>query len=232
MNKNSAIGVFLVTILGGALLVYTGSRNADFINQTFSGGNQIMAYFGLAAIDGGLVAWVLVYLHGARGGKQRALSFLMVLVSLVAVAVTMAADTFLHSGQNGVTGKVSQDTAATSIWFVVIVIALNIIGTVFFHMFDPAHLKRQMEEEIEEHIQAKELEWMRANGESLAAETAPIRAANWQQTRRAQLLQGMNHSQPQSHDVQPQPRKNVTPAADGAVDYYNYEPAPPHQPQV
>jgi hypothetical protein len=47
------IGVLLVTLLGGALLVYSASRSLDFIELTLPDDRKILAYFGLAALAGG-----------------------------------------------------------------------------------------------------------------------------------------------------------------------------------
>jgi hypothetical protein len=56
------IGALLVTVLGGALLVYSATRSLDFIELTLPEDRKILAYFGLAALDGGIVAWLLSYL--------------------------------------------------------------------------------------------------------------------------------------------------------------------------
>ena len=67
------IGALIVTLLGIVLLVYSATRSLDFIMLTLPPERQIMAYFGLAALDGGLIAWLLSYLYGSRGGWQRAI---------------------------------------------------------------------------------------------------------------------------------------------------------------
>jgi hypothetical protein len=56
------IGALLFTVLGAALLVYSATRSLDFIELTLPEDRKILAYFGLAALDGGLIAW-LVVLH-------------------------------------------------------------------------------------------------------------------------------------------------------------------------
>ena len=62
------IGVLFITVLGGALLIYSATRSLDFISLTLPKDRQVLAYFGLAALDGGILAWLLSYLYGSRGG--------------------------------------------------------------------------------------------------------------------------------------------------------------------
>lgn len=91
------IGMLLVTILGGALLVYSATRSLDFIELTLPEDRKILAYFGLAALDGGLIAWLLSYLYGSRGGWQRAISILMVCVDVIGAVSMFTLDTLYNA---------------------------------------------------------------------------------------------------------------------------------------
>jgi hypothetical protein len=76
------LGILTVLVLGFILLVYSATRSLDFIRLTLPADRAILAYFGLAALDRGLVAWLLSYLYGSRGW-QRVIAFVMILVDLV-----------------------------------------------------------------------------------------------------------------------------------------------------
>jgi hypothetical protein len=97
------IGVLLMTVLGGALLVYSATRSLDFIELTLPPDRKILAYFGLAALDGGLIAWLLSYLYGSRGGWQRAVSILMVCVDAAGAIAMFTFDTLYNTGKAGMT---------------------------------------------------------------------------------------------------------------------------------
>ncbi len=50
------LGQISATVLAGLLLVYSATRSLDFISLTLPADKQILAWFGLAALDGGLIA--------------------------------------------------------------------------------------------------------------------------------------------------------------------------------
>jgi hypothetical protein len=50
------ISSLAVLFLGAALLVYSASRSLDFISLTLPPDRKILAWFAIAALDGGLVA--------------------------------------------------------------------------------------------------------------------------------------------------------------------------------
>ena len=87
-----SLGSFLVTGLGLALLIYTAARSLDFIGLTLPPDKQILAIFGLAALDGGLVFWLISFMYSSHG-KQRPIGLVMVIVDFVGIVCLFTLDT-------------------------------------------------------------------------------------------------------------------------------------------
>jgi hypothetical protein len=182
------IAILLVTILGGALLVYSATRSLDFISLTLPADKQILAYFGLAALDGGLVAWLLSYLNGSRGAWQRAISILMVCVDVVGAIGMFTLDTLYNAGKNGMTKAMTPEEMTNAILALSAIIALNIIATVAHHITDPDKLREQAEEEAFAKVEDATLKQISKNADTLAANLAPIMASDWQRQTEARYM--------------------------------------------
>ena len=182
------IGVLLVTILGGALLVYSATRSLDFISLTLPADKQVLAYFGLAALDGGLVAWLMSYLNGSRGAWQRAISILMVLVDVVGAIAMFTLDTLYNTGKAGMTKAMTPEEMTTAVLGLSGIIALNIIATIAHHITDPEKLREQAEEEAFAKVEDAALKQIAKNADTLAAQLAPVMAADWQAQTQAKYL--------------------------------------------
>lgn len=195
------IGGLIVTLLGVALLVYSATRSLDFISMTLPQDRQILAYFGLAALDGGLVAWLLSFLYGARGW-QRAIALLMVIVDTLGAIAMFTLDTLFNTGQAGMTTALSADTLQVAILALSAVIALNIAATIANHILDPDNLRAMAEEEATDKIDDEEIKQIKDNAAALAAEVAPVRARAWQDNKRAKYLNLLGPSNNQKQQVQ------------------------------
>lgn len=182
------IGMLLVTILGGALLVYSATRSLDFIELTLPEDRKILAYFGFAALDGGLIAWLLSYLYGSRGGWQRAISILMVCVDVVGAIAMFTLDTLYNTGKAGMTKAMTPEEMTSAVLGLSGIIALNIIATVAHHITDPDKLREQAEEEAFSKVEDATLKQISKNADQLAAGLAPIMAADWQAQTQARYM--------------------------------------------
>jgi len=203
------IGVLLVTILGGLLLVYSATRSLDFISLTLPADKKILAYFGLAALDGGLVAWMLSYLNGSRGAWQRAIAILMVIVDVIGAITMFTMDTLYNSGQNGMTKAMTPEAITNAILALSGIIALNIIATVAHHITDPDKLREQAEEEAFAKVEDATLKQISKNADTLAAQLAPVMAADWQAQTQARYMSYVGTGKLPPIDVTSQ---DVTPA--------------------
>lgn len=181
------------TALAVLLLIYSATRSLDFISLTLPPNRQILAWFGLAALDGGLIAWTLAYLHGAKGW-QRPIAFGMVIVDLLGAIGMFTLDTLYNSGANGMTVTLTQEEIFYAVLALSGVIGLNIAATVATHLMSPEALKQQAEEEADDKIETATLEKITQNADTLAAEVAPIVAADWVSKKRAQHMAKVDSS--------------------------------------
>jgi hypothetical protein len=182
------IGILLVTILGGALLVYSATRSLDFIQLTLPADKQILAFFAIAALDGGIIAWTLSYLNGSRGAWQRSISILMVIVDTLGAIAMFTLDTLYNTGKSGMTKAMSSEEVTTAVLALSGIIALNIVATIAHHITDPDKLREQAEEEAFAKVEDATLKQISKNADSLAAQLAPVMAADWQTQTQAKYL--------------------------------------------
>jgi hypothetical protein len=187
------LGQISATLLAGLLLVYSATRSLDFISLTLPADKQILAWFGLAALDGGLIAWTLTYLYGAKGW-QRPIAFGMVVIDLFGVVAMFTLDTLYNAGANGMTGGLTENQIFWSVVGLSGVIGLNIAASVASHLMSPEALRAQAEEEADDKIETATLKQITSNADTLAAEVAPIVAADWVNKKRVQHMANIGNT--------------------------------------
>lgn len=200
------IGSLVVTLLALALLVYSATRSLDFIELTLPADNKILAWFGLAALDGGLIAWALAFQYGSSGW-QRPVAGLMVLVDFIGVVAMFTLDTLYNTGQAGLTAVMSADDIRSVVLALSGIIAANIGATVAHHLAEPGKLRAMAEEEALDKISDAVLKQISQNADGLAAELSPKIAADWSDRVRANLTSGMTGNMVTlAADTQPVPQ--------------------------
>jgi hypothetical protein len=182
------IGKILITILGLALLVYSATRSVDFISMTLPADRQIMAYFGLAALDGGIIVWLMAFMYGSHGGAQRGISILMVGVDFVGAVAMFTADTILNTGEAGLTGRIDKESMLTFVVVLSLIIALNIGAGLAHHITDPDHMRKMADEEAHGKIEDQARNMVSKQADQLAAELAPVIADHWMAQTRAKYM--------------------------------------------
>lgn len=213
------IGGLLVTILGLLLLVYSATRSLDFIMLTLPQDRQILAYFGLAALDGGLICWLLAYLYGSHGGWQRGISLLMILVDLGGAVAMFTLDTLYNTGKAGMTSALSPEQLQTAVLGLSGVIALNIAATIAHHLTDTDKLREQAEEEAFSRVEDATLKQISSNAEQLAAHVAPMLAADWIQNTQARYLANLGTGQiPTARNIIDAKSQDLAPALPVATE--------------
>ncbi len=173
------LGQLLATALGVLLLIYSASRSLDFVEMTLPADKQILAYFALAALDGGILAWLLSHLYGSNGSWQRAISLIMIIVDFIGAVAVFTADTLYNTGKAGLTTTLDPGTINTIVLALSGVIAMNIAATIAHHLLDPETQKRAAEEEARAQIEDEALELIQQNSKQLAKELAPQIASTW-----------------------------------------------------
>lgn len=172
MNRKS--GDILLLVIGGLLLGYTAFRSMDILRSTLPADAQVLAYIGLAGLDGGLLAWVLYLRHSARGDVQRAVSMFMVVVELAGVALTSIGDSLLHS-----VGAAMPEYVLTAVtWGVPAIIVINIVAITVVHLSDPGAQIENAKRQLEDEVQRQVAEQLRANMAQIAAQVTPSAAAH------------------------------------------------------
>lgn len=212
-----AIGSILVTLLGLALLIYSAARSLDFISMTLPPDKQVLAWFGLAALDGGLLFWMLNYLYGAAGGWQRGIALLMVIVDFIGAVAMFTLDTLYNTGQAGMTSTMSQQDIKTSILALSGIIALNVGATVAHHLTDPENRKRQAAEEAQDQIEELTIQKIAESSRRLAGEIAPHLAADWAENTKARYMSGLENKQLFDSGQKLQPALFTQPKKDNRV---------------
>lgn len=174
-----ALGMVLMNVLKYALLIYSASRSVDFIMLTLPPERHILAYFAIAALDGGLVIWEQIYRHGSQGGLQRALALGMTVVDLLGAIAMFTLDALLRTGEAGMTTALTP----SELWIAVIalngVIGLNIGVLIAFGLAHPDVRRAAAEEEAQARIEDLAIEKIGQSSEQIAAELAPLIAADW-----------------------------------------------------
>lgn len=197
-----------ILLLGFLMMIFTSTHTVNFIQLSIPGDNQITAYAALAAFDVGMIAWLYALLFNATADTQKAVSGVMVFVSMAGMLAAYAADTFLVAGKKGVAAKLDQRTIDVVLWITVIVVSLNVGAAILYHILDPdgksraeiartqamlrrrqqeadAHLKLR-EAEIQIKMKEAELRHIDDNADLIGEERARARAAAWAQKIRRQ----------------------------------------------
>lgn len=177
----SRLGRLLATGLGVMLLIYSATRSLDFISLTLPADKQILAWFGLAALDVGVIAWLMAYLYGSGSAWQRVIAFGMVIIDFLGACAMFTLDTLYNAGNSGLINRLTPDAIQNAVLALSLVIAINIGATLAHHMLDPEAMRRHAEEEARAEIEAQALVLIRENAKSLAAQVAPQIAGSWKE---------------------------------------------------
>jgi len=188
MNMKKALAILLSSVLALALLVYSAMRSLDFISATLPADKQILAYFALAATEGGLLLWLAYFLFGAAGVWQRSVALIMVVVDLLGSMALFTADTLYRSGEMGLTATMDAETIKSIILAMSGVIGLNVTATVICHLTDPDARRRRAGEEAIDTVEEMALQKLTEQAPSLAAQLAPILDQDYLSPTRARYL--------------------------------------------
>ena len=209
-TEDDRTGEIVLTILALALLSFTASRTVDLIQSILPADQWLTAYLTLAALDGGLIGWVIYYLRGAKEGTQIGVAKIMIIVCLVGVITAFIGDLLYNATTKGM-AKLSTEGTTAIIIFLGAVIAANIASITAIHTTDPqAQAQRHARIEqfktrqaevarlaaieaenaaLDSEIASEEIKIMRENKTEIAKRAAKNRAAAW--TRRTREKHGI-----------------------------------------
>lgn len=143
-----SVGQILVLIVAAGLMIFSASGTLALLQPLLGD----TAYFALLAFDGGVVAWLIVFMHGAKGGPQRAISALMIVVDLIGCVVGFGVNLIASAGNFSLINKLDKSAMQAALLAVIFVIAANIMATVFFHLLSVENRKRMAEEGLHDAI--------------------------------------------------------------------------------
>ena len=132
LNRSIARIVFYLVAL--TLLTWTASLTYSFLSNALPDAFWLVPLFGLVVFDGGMIAWLIVFLSHAEGAIQRAVAICLCIFDLVGVSLMVVAEILL-GGQQLV--QAPELLGAAAIWGVGIWTVVNVAGLIFFHLGDP-----------------------------------------------------------------------------------------------
>ena len=197
----------LINLLKISLLAFTGFRTYHFLTTTLPSDAFIVAIFGLAAIDLGVVLWESYYNHGALSAEQETIAGGMIILDLIGMACAFAGDVLLIR-----TDVVAPTWLPTVALFGVIGVVIgNVVGGVGVSVFDPeariARARRRAAyagQLLELNIEQEKAKTLLGTAQSLAGELVPDAAEHVRNQVRAQYMfvrpvkgaNGVNGSEP------------------------------------
>lgn len=146
MQKNIAkIAFYLVALV---TILWTSSLTVSFISTALPLSAWYVPFFALIVFDGGMLAWMKVYIDHAQGSWQRTISGISCGFDLIGVGL-MAFAEILLGGQTFVAAPENLGTYA--IWGVGIWTVVNVAAVITFHLSDPdARWRMAVQAEIDE----------------------------------------------------------------------------------
>ncbi len=208
------LSTLLLTIVGLALLVFTGGRTLDLFQLILPDSQAVAGYFALVAFDGGLFFWAMYFIHGAEGSWQRGIAVLLTLIDFVAIAISFTADMVLEASYKGLI-KAPANITMSVIIALAGVICLNVGGVVLAHLTDPKTLQEMRDKNTHDRINDLANERIAENAKLIAVQIADAKARKWVQEAE-RLYQVPNLTLP-SHQQLPPPRE-TSPEVTGQLE--------------
>jgi hypothetical protein len=173
------LSILGVTALALTLMIYTAARALNFIQATLPDDRQVLAFFGLAALEGGMLFWLLYFLKGASGAWQRGIALVMVLVDFIGSVIVFSADTIYEASQAGMTTGLTAAEIKTILLGLSGIIALNIAAKIGCWIMSPEARKAREQEEAFDKIDDLAIKKISDSADQLAEELANEMAAVW-----------------------------------------------------
>lgn len=137
IGRNIAKGLFYLVAM--VLLVWTSSLTVSFVANALPGQFFLVPYLALVVFDGGMIAWLFVFLRHAEGAGQRATAIATCLIDFIGVGLMVAAEILL-GGQT--LTAVPANLGTYAIWGIAAWTVLNVLAVLVFHLSDPESIKQ------------------------------------------------------------------------------------------
>ena len=161
------------------LMGYAALRSLHFIQMSLPADSQLLGYLALLATSGGMIGWLLVFLHKAEGLWQKVISALMIGTCAAGEIALFALDTLYVSGESGLIGAMAPEEVRAVLIGMSALIGANIIATVAYHVVEPENMRNMKESFVKDRLEGEALKIIEKRGEEIARELAPRIAAQW-----------------------------------------------------
>ncbi len=177
----------LIGLMELALLAFTASRTLDLLQQLLPQSQSIFAFLGLVAFDGGLVGWSLYFVYGARGSYQRAITLLMIVVSLVAIGISVIADLIISASDRGLVDAMPEQARLAVLVAVGVIVFVNVAAFFLAFITEPERLRQMAVESAKDKIHARSLALISEKAAQIAPDIAAQQAEAWVEDTYAQM---------------------------------------------
>ena len=156
------LGEVLLIAFTIVLAAFTAFRSYDFINHTLPPGWELVAYVGLAVLDGGFIVWALVIALSATSPVQVAIAWGMWILDGLGLSLVVMADTFYYTQASQNTAAMADTVSALAAWAFPIMAIVNAALAILYKLLEPqrirARRKRAMQEKLRHIAELGELQ--------------------------------------------------------------------------
>lgn len=164
IGKNIAKGLFY--LVATVLIVWTSSLTVTFVQSALPNTFFLVPYLALVVFDGGMIAWLFVFLRYAQGAGQRATAIVTCLADFLGVGLMVIAEILL-GGQT--LAAAPENLGTYAIWGIGVWTVVNVLSVLVFHITDPEAIKQMSLQNEKDEIwrgALKQLASMRAQNSS------------------------------------------------------------------
>lgn len=134
-NLARTVAKFAFYTVAVVLLAWTASLTYTFVAAVLPEMAWYVPLLSLVVFDGGMIAWLFVFLNHAEGSGQRAVAILTCALDLVGVGLMVIAEILL-GGQTFAAAP--EQLGEYAIWGIGAWTVLNVVAVVAFHLLSPA----------------------------------------------------------------------------------------------
>ena len=136
---NRTLARFAFYGVAAVLLMWTASLTISFVGNALPGSHWLIPIFSLVVFDGGMLAWLIVFLYHAEGSGQRVIAISSCLLDFAGVALMVIAEIFL-GGQS--LAAAPERLGEYALWAIGIWTTANVGAVIGFHLFDNDNRQR------------------------------------------------------------------------------------------
>jgi hypothetical protein len=121
------------------LILWTASLTISFVGSALPLVHWIVPFFALVVFDGGMIAWLFVFIDYAQGSAQRVIAIAACILDLIGVGLMVVTEVFL-GGQTLV--QAPTNLGEYALWGIGGWTVANVAAVILFHLTDPEARKR------------------------------------------------------------------------------------------